>query len=114
MRCSATWIVHEEMKTDRSRIPKTFVMQWQWTESGAYKLQNMQKHHGSKLAHLFYNAMASEQLEYSSIVYILIFTFKFMHLADAFIQSDLQAIYLYCQYVCSLGTHNLCAANAML
>ncbi len=28
-----------------------------------------------------------------------------MHLADAFIQSDLaiQAIYLYCQYVCSLG-----------
>ncbi len=29
-----------------------------------------------------------------------------MHLADAFIQSDLQciqAIHLYCQYVCSLG-----------
>ncbi len=88
MRCSATWIVHEEMKTDRSRIPKTFVMQWQWTETGAYKLQNMQKHHESKLAQLFYNAMASEQLEYSSIVYILIFTFTFMHLADAFIQSD--------------------------
>ncbi len=33
-------------------------------------------------------------------------TFTFMHLADAFIQSDLQciqAIHLYCQYVCSLG-----------
>ncbi len=31
------------------------------------------------------------------------FTFTFMHLADAFIQSDLQciqAIHLYCQYVC--------------
>ncbi len=29
-----------------------------------------------------------------------------MHLADAFIQSDLQciqAIHLYCQYLCSLG-----------
>ncbi len=35
-----------------------------------------------------------------------LFTFTFMHLADAFIQSDLQyiqAIHLYCQYVCSLG-----------
>ncbi len=33
-------------------------------------------------------------------------TFTFMHLADAFIQSDLQCIqstHLYCQYVCSLG-----------
>ncbi len=33
-------------------------------------------------------------------------TFTFMHLADAFIQTDLQciqAIHLYCQYVCSLG-----------
>ncbi len=33
-------------------------------------------------------------------------TFTCMHLADAFIQSDLQciqAIHLYCQYVCSLG-----------
>ncbi len=32
--------------------------------------------------------------------------FTFMHLADAFIQSDLQciqAIHLYCQYMCSLG-----------
>ncbi len=34
------------------------------------------------------------------------FSFTFMHLADAFIQSDLQciqAVHLYCQYVCSLG-----------
>ncbi len=33
-------------------------------------------------------------------------TFTFMHLADAFIQSDLQCIqviHIYCQYVCSLG-----------
>ncbi len=32
--------------------------------------------------------------------------FTFMHLADTFIQSDMdsiQAIHLYCQYVCSLG-----------
>ncbi len=45
-------------------------------------------------------------------------TFTFMHLADAFIQSDLQciqAIHLYCQYVFPGNrTHNLCAANAML
>ncbi len=26
-----------------------------------------------------------------------------MHLADAFIQSDLFRLYIYCQYVCSLG-----------
>ncbi len=34
------------------------------------------------------------------------FTFTFMHLADAFIQSDLQCIQVilfFCQYVCSLG-----------
>ncbi len=34
------------------------------------------------------------------------FSYLFMHLADAFIQSDLQciqAIHLYCQYVCCLG-----------
>ncbi len=33
-------------------------------------------------------------------------TFTFMHLADAFIQSDLQCIqviYFFCQYACSLG-----------
>ncbi len=43
-----------------------------------------------------------------------------MHLADAFIQSDLQyiqAIHLYCQYVCSLGieptTFALLSSNAL-
>ncbi len=45
-------------------------------------------------------------------------TFTFMHLADAFIQSDLQciqAIHLYCLCVFSGNrTHNHCAANAML
>ncbi len=44
--------------------------------------------------------------------------FTFMHLVDAFIQSDLQciqAIHFY-QYVCSLGIEptTFCAANAML
>ncbi len=42
-----------------------------------------------------------------------------MHLADAFIQSDLQsiqAIHFFYQYVCSLGIEptTFCAANAML
>ncbi len=42
-----------------------------------------------------------------------------MHLADAFIQSDLQciqAIHFFFQYVCSLGIEptTFCAANAML
>ncbi len=49
---------------------------------------------------------------------IHVFTFTFMHLADAFIQSDLQCIrviHLYCQYVFPENrTHNLCTANAML
>ncbi len=33
------------------------------------------------------------------------YAFTFMHLADAFIQSDLQLfeLYMYCQYACSLG-----------
>ncbi len=47
------------------------------------------------------------------------FTFTFMHLADAFIQSDLQciqAIHFFYHYVCSLGIEptTFCAANAML
>ncbi len=47
------------------------------------------------------------------------FIFTFMHLADAFIQSDLQsilAIHLFYQYVCSLGIEptTCCAADAML
>ncbi len=41
-----------------------------------------------------------------------------MHLADAFIQSDLQyiQIYIFYQYVCSLGIEptTFCAANTML
>ncbi len=39
-----------------------------------------------------------------SLIYFIIFTF--MHLADAFIQSDFQCIqvkHFFCQYVCSLG-----------
>ncbi len=43
----------------------------------------------------------------------------FMHLADTFIQSDLQCIqviHLFDQYACSLGIEHttFCAANAML
>ncbi len=45
-------------------------------------------------------------------------TFTFMHSADASIQVTYSTfgLYIFCQYVCSLGieTHNLCAANAML
>ncbi len=40
-----------------------------------------------------------------SMNYVYI-AFTFMHLTDTFIQSDLQyiqALHLYCQYVCSLG-----------
>ncbi len=53
--------------------------------------------------------------------FIFTFTFTFMHLADAFIQSDLQCIqaiifFFFYQYVCSLGIEptTFCAANAML
>ncbi len=46
------------------------------------------------------------------------FTFTFMHLADAFIQSDLQCIQvIHVLSECVFPgnqTHNLCAANAML
>ncbi len=44
--------------------------------------------------------------------------FTFMHLADAFIQSNLQCIQVihFCQYMCSLGIEptTFCAANTML
>ncbi len=54
-----------------------------------------------------------------------VYTFTFMHLADAFIQSvrikrfwiiQIQAIHFFYQYVCSLGIEptTFCAANAML
>ncbi len=48
------------------------------------------------------------------------FTFTFMHLADAFIQSDLQYIqsiiffFFFVHVFPGNRTHNLCAANAML
>ncbi len=47
------------------------------------------------------------------------FTFTFMHLADAFIQSDLHlhsGHTFFHQYVCSLGIEptTCCASNAML
>ncbi len=50
-----------------------------------------------------------------SIFFFIIPWFTFMHLADAFIQSDFR-LYIYCQYVCSLGIEptTFCAANAML
>ncbi len=53
-----------------------------------------------------------------TLTLLYIFTFTFMHLADAFIQSDLQciqAIHVY-HYVCSLGIEptTFCATNAML
>ncbi len=54
---------------------------------------------------------------YIYIQYVYIFTF--MHLADAFIQSDLQCIeaihfFLSVHVFPGSRTHNLCAANAML
>ncbi len=47
----------------------------------------------------------------------LVCCISFMHLADAFIQSDLQciqAIHFFCQYVCSLGIEptTFCAADS--
>ncbi len=44
--------------------------------------------------------------ETMNIPQLHLYRFTFMYLADAFVQSDLQciqAIHLYCQYVCSLG-----------
>ncbi len=51
--------------------------------------------------HSIYN-----QIQLSQNIWSLYLTFTFMHLADAFIQSDLQynqVIHFFCQYVCSLG-----------
>ncbi len=47
---------------------------------------------------------------------ICMYTFTFMHLADAFIQSDFIQAKIFCKYVCSLGIEptTFCAANAML
>ncbi len=51
--------------------------------------------------------------QFQGLSNLLIFTC--MHLADAFIQSDLFRLYNICQYVCSLGIEPtaFCAANAM-
>ncbi len=48
---------------------------------------------------------------YPALSVVWLKTFTFMHLADTFIQSDLQCIQVihFCQYL----IHNLCAANAM-
>ncbi len=51
--------------------------------------------------------------------FLHIFTFTFTHLADAFIQNDLQlhsGYTFFCQYMCSLGIKptTFCAADAML
>ncbi len=53
---------------------------------------------------------------FQSKVPLQFITFTFMHLADTFIQSLIQAIHFFYQYVCSLGIEptTLCAANAML
>ncbi len=56
--------------------------------------------------------------KYTGLFSMYIFTFTFMHLADAFIQSDLQCIQvIHVLSACVFPgnrTHNLCAANAML
>ncbi len=69
----------------------------------------------------FYARICSTVDLQASEFHLLLFIsgFTFMHLADAFIQSDLQciqAILLFYQYVCSLGIEPMtfCAANAML
>ncbi len=58
------------------------------------------------------------RLWFSRLVVHLFLTFTFMHLSDAFIQSDLQCIQvIHFLSVCVFPenrTHNLCAANAML
>ncbi len=52
------------------------------------------------------------------LFYYTLFTFTFMHLADAFIQSNLQLhsgyTFLSVHVFPGNRTHNLCAANAML
>ncbi len=53
-------------------------------------------------------------------LWLILRIITFMHLADTFIQSDLQCIqaiqFFFCQYVCSLGIEptTFCDANAML
>ncbi len=59
---------------------------------------------------------ARRELKLYIFTEVYTFTFTFMHLADAFIQSDLQCIQVI-HFLCVFPgnrTHNLCAANAML
>ncbi len=54
---------------------------------------------------LFYTPNPTQYLNLTTTL-LTINTFTFMHLADAFIQSNLQyiqVIIFFCQYVCSLG-----------
>ncbi len=64
----------------------------------------------------FIQHLKAEQISFQLMYGLLGFTF--MHLADAFIQSDLQCIQdiYFCQYVFSLGIEptTFCAANAVL
>ncbi len=64
------------------------------------------------------NPLILQESQRQSVFWGAIYTtFTFMHLADAFIQSDLlQAIHFFYQYVCSLGIEptTFCAANTML
>ncbi len=56
---------------------------------------------------LFYTPNPTQYLNVTTtLLNIKKFTFTFIHLADAFIQSNLQyiqVIIFFCQYVCSLG-----------
>ncbi len=85
--------------------------------------------------HMFYQIKRTARLEFIPLIDVsisigtvehkadikdekLLFTFTFMHLADAFIQSDLQCIQvIHLLSVCVFPgnwTHNLSAANAVL
>ncbi len=72
---------------------------------------------------MFNSSINNKLIQEYLITYILggttvYITFTFMHLADAFIQSDLQCIQvIHVLSACVFPgnwTHNLCAANAML
>ncbi len=72
---------------------------------------------GLNISVALYSRLFFSRAVYKSIVWTTT-TFTFMHLADTFIQSDLQYIQvIHFLSVCVFPgnwTHNLCAANAML
>ncbi len=73
----------------------------------------------TKLSLWIHHHLKNMYMKVSKYACNLFLTFTFMHLADAFIQSDLQciqAIHFFYQYVCFLGIEptTFCAANAML